>query len=127
MPPIQASEQLLASLELARDLPTRTKKSRSEAIVFPILAELRKRHNKFFTIYSGETLDADSEKGLRGECDFILTKDVGTYDVNYPIIQLVEAKRNDIEFGVAQCAAQVVGAKVFNQKKALCFNTSTAA
>ena len=74
-------------------------------IVVPILLELRDLTSRFFTIYSGDNLNADEEAGLRGECDFILTKNTGTFDINYPILSVVEAKKNDIEIGIPQCAA----------------------
>ncbi len=114
---VAPSQKLIEELEEADELPKRSEKSKSEWIVAPILKELRRRNNKFFTIYSGENLNADDEKGLNGECDFILTKDTKSFNINYPIIQIVEAKKNDIEIGVPQCAAQLLGAKIFNQKR----------
>lgn len=95
----------------------RTEKAKSENIVFPILLELVRRNQKFFTIYSGENLNIDDQ--LKGECDFILAKDIGSFDLDYPIIQIVEAKRGEIELGVPQCAAQMVGAKRFNEKNGI--------
>ena len=117
--PVLPSEKLLFDLAEGEDMPIRSEKARSEWIVVPILKELRHRNNKFLTIYSGEILTADKEKGLVGECDFIIAKDTKTYDISLPIFMLVEAKRNDLEEGVRQCAAQMVGAKVFNQKKGI--------
>jgi hypothetical protein len=114
--PIEPSDWLKTTLEKTSKLPTRSEKAKSESIVFPVLLELRDRNNQFITFYSGDNLNADEENGLKGECDFIITKDTGTFDINYPIIQLVEAKKNDIELGVPQCAAQMVGAKIFNQQ-----------
>ena len=115
--PLAASSSLKAALEEVEELPIRSEKAKSEWIVVPILKELRNRNDKFFTIYSGDNLNADEEKGLKGECDFILAKDIGTFDINYPIIQIVEAKKNDVEIGVPQCAAQLIGAKIYNEKK----------
>lgn len=115
--PLEPSDNLKADLELAAELPLRSEKAKSEAIVFPVLVELRNRNDKFFTIYSGDVLNADESVGLKGECDFILAKDVQSFSINYPIIQIVEAKKNDIDLGVPQCAAQLLGAKIFNQKK----------
>jgi hypothetical protein len=115
--PLQASEQLIAELEEGNDMPIKSEKARCEWIVVPILKELRRKNNKFFTIYSGDTLDADKEKGLYGECDFILAKDTKSYEVNAPIFQIVEAKRNDLEEGIRQCAAQLLGARIFNAKR----------
>jgi hypothetical protein len=105
------------ALAEVEDLPVRSEKAKSEWIVVPILRELRNKNNKFFTIHSGENLNVDEERGLKGECDFILAKDIGTFDLNYPVIQVVEAKRNDLEVGVPQCAAQLLGAKIYNEKK----------
>lgn len=115
--PIQPSSKLQDALQFAGELPVRTEKAKSEWIVAPILAELRQRNNGFFTIYSGENLNVDEASGLKGECDFILAKDVSSFGIDYPIFQLVEAKKHDIEFGVPQCAAQMLGAKIFNEKR----------
>jgi hypothetical protein len=115
--PLEPSENLKNDLQLAAELPLRSEKAKSEAIVFPVLVELRNRNDKFFTIYSGDNLNADESLGLKGECDFILAKDVHSFSINYPIIQIVEAKKNDIDLGVPQCAAQLLGAKIFNEKK----------
>ena len=117
--PIEPSEYLRYALKIAQELPVRTEKAKSEYIAVPILNELRMRNDKFFTIYSGENLLADAEKGLNGECDFILAKDVRSFDLNYPIISIVEAKRHDLELGVPQCAAQMLGAKLFNEKQGI--------
>ena len=90
---VTPSETLANELKEVEELPVRSEKAKSEWIVVPILKELRKRNNKFFTIYSGDYLNVDEETGLKGECDFILAKDIGTFDINYPIIQIVEAKK----------------------------------
>lgn len=112
---VPISKELEEDLELARLLPVRSEKAKSELIIMPILIELMKRNEKFFTIYSGDTLNADKEKGLSGECDFILAKNVGTFDINTPILTIVEAKKNDVEIGIPQCAAQMIGAKYYNK------------
>lgn len=117
MQPVTPSERLNEMLKIAEELPVRSEKAKSEAIVFPVLVELRNRNNNYFTIYSGDNLNADSEQGLEGECDFILSRDTKSFDISYPILQIVEAKKNDLELGVPQCAAQLLGAKVFNEKK----------
>ncbi len=117
LPPLPLSTDLQKALVRARELPVRSEKAKSEWIVVPILTEIRDLTDRFFTIYSGDTLSADEEAGLKGECDFILAKDTGSFDINYPILQLVEAKKNDVEVGVPQCAAQLLGARLFNEKK----------
>jgi hypothetical protein len=122
LPPLPISDELQRALNRAKGLPIRSEKAKSEWIVAPILTEVRALTNSYFTIYSGENLPADELVGLRGDdwplpCDFILAKDIGTFDINYPIIQVVEAKKNDLEIGIPQCAAQMVGARIFNEKR----------
>lgn len=114
-PIFEISDWLKYSLNLLEELPVKSEKAKSEMIVMPILVEMRAKNNKFFTIYSGDMLNVD--KKLKGECDFILAKETNRFEVNYPIIQVVEAKRNDIEIGIPQCAAQMLGAKKFNEKR----------
>jgi hypothetical protein len=116
-PKIEPSSWLLNALALAHELPIRSEKAKSESIVFPILVELRNINQKYFTIYSGDNLNVDEKLELEGECDFILAKDTGSFNISLPIFQLLEAKKNDTESGVPQCAAQMIGAKMFNEKK----------
>ena len=108
-------QALKIGLELA--LFSSSKKSRSEFIIAPILIEMQQRTTRRFAIYSGERLDVDAEKGLLGECDFILAKGVMSYELQAPIFALVEAKKNDINSGLGQCIAQLIGAQKFNEKE----------
>lgn len=114
--PIKISEKLTEDLAIATTLPVRSEKAKSELIVMPILLDLMKRNEQFFTIYSGDTLNADKDAGLTGECDFILGKNTGMFDINTPIITILEAKKNDIELGIPQCAAQILGARIYNKE-----------
>ncbi len=120
--PLPASQKLTEDLAEVEGLAIRSEKAKSEWIVVPILKEIRRTNHNFFKIYSGDNLNVDKEKGLVGECDFILTLDTKSFNINYPIIQIVVAKkrnaaRNDTELGIPQCAAQMIGANLFNEKK----------
>jgi hypothetical protein len=116
---ITPSQKLVEDLGESANMPIKSEKARSEWIVVPILRELRRLNNNFFTIYSGENLTADKEKGLIGECDFILSKDIKSYEISFPIFQIVEAKKNDLDEGIKQCASQLLGARIFNEKKGI--------
>ena len=111
---VAISDWLKEALSMAKEIPKNSEKAKSELIVTPILLELRRRNDNFFTFFSGETLNVNSELGLSGECDFILTKDTAAFGIDAPIISLVEAKRNDLELGIIQCAAQMIAAAQFN-------------
>jgi len=111
----EISDWLKYSLSLIEELPVKSEKAKSELIVMPILIEMRNKNAKYFTIYSGEMLNVDEE--LKGECDFMFSKETGSFEINAPIMQLVKAKRHDVEMGIAQCAAQMIGAQKYNEKK----------
>jgi hypothetical protein len=91
-----------------------SEKSRSEAIVYPILLEMQGRFKYNFSIYSGGNIDANKELGLNGECDFVLSKGEQGIEVERPVFCIVEAKDNDIELGVPQCIAQMLGVQIYN-------------
>jgi hypothetical protein len=92
-----------------------SEKSRSEFIVAPILLASRELSGNRFVIYSGQRLDVDPQKGLIGECDFILSATEPVLPLQAPIATVVEAKKNDIEGGLGQCIAQMVAADRFNR------------
>jgi len=113
--PIEPSASLREALEGAQLLQLRNEKIKSEAIVFPVLLDIVKRNRDFFTLHSGENLPAQRELGLTGECDFFISKNTRTFEINLPILAVVEAKRDDFHLGVPQCAAQMVGALLMNR------------
>ncbi len=94
-----------------------SEKSRSEFIVAPILLACRELSGDAIAIYSGQNLNVDPAKGLHGECDFILARVAALAGTARSLITIVEAKRNDIELGLGQCAAQMVGARQFNEHR----------
>ncbi len=106
-------ETLSYSLKLA--LASSSEKARSEFIIAPILIELERINQHKISIYSGENLDVDEAKGLKGECDFILSKGSISLTMQSPILSLVEAKKSDIKGGLGQCIAQMLGAQRFNE------------
>ena len=114
--PIAAPQWLSETLERGLPLALVSEKARSEFIIAPILLALRELSGNRVSIYSGQRLDGDLQQGLVGECDFIVTNTLPLPIIQSPIISLVEAKKNDIESGLGQCAAQLVGAQRFNQR-----------
>ncbi len=114
-PRIEPSMWLLETLKKAKLVPLRNEKAKSERIVSPILLEVAQSFEENITLFSGEELMVDSEKDLSGECDFFLTLVPQSAYLESPIISLVEAKDEDMDYGIAQCAAQLYGAKLFNE------------
>ncbi len=93
-----------------------SEKARSEFIVVPVLLACQEMSTGALAIYSGQRLDVDPARGLVGECDFILSAAPPVPALRAPLVTIVEAKRNEVESGVWQCIAQMVGAREFNQR-----------
>ena len=92
-----------------------SEKSRSEFIVVPMLVAGRELCGDQFAIFSGQRLDVDPDKGLVGECDFILAVGPALPPLHAPLMTVVEAKKNDVEGGTGQCIAEMVAAQRFNE------------
>jgi hypothetical protein len=120
---IQPSTWLLETLEKAQKMRYLNEKERSERLANPILTEICDKNDYNITLYSGRELTADRQRGLHGECDFMLSFGRFIEFVDVPLFTVVEAKRNDLEYGTAQCAAQMVGMQLFNQQKGANMNT----
>lgn len=109
------NETLEENIPLA--LAIHTEKARSEMIVTPILIELRKVLNHRISLFSGVEFNVDKEKGLNGTCDYIISLSEEQLYVNSPVISIVEAKNDNIKSGLAQCAAEMIASKIFNEQK----------
>jgi hypothetical protein len=94
-----------------------SEKARNEMIVTPVLLTCRELAHDVFYIFSGVRFDVDPERGLKGECDFILGRTPPTPVITAPVVVLVEAKRQNLEEGWGQCAAQMLAARMFNERE----------
>jgi hypothetical protein len=115
---IQPSDWLSQTLERnQKKIRMTTEKAVSEAIIMPILSAVQENNEDELTLFSGENLLADKSVGLNGEVDFLFIRQPQAYEIYAPVINVTEAKLNKaIEKSIAQAAAQMVGARVFNQK-----------
>jgi hypothetical protein len=93
-----------------------SKKARSEMIISPILIDLRRLSRERINLFSGIELDVDSARGLNGICDFIISDSPEILFVSAPVITLVEAKTENITAGLGQCVAEMLAARIFNER-----------
>jgi hypothetical protein len=114
--PIKPSSWLVQTLEISEFFALRNEKAKSERIISPILTEIALLFKDKVSFFSGEDLPADSTQDLSGECDFFFTLVPQSPYLELPIISLVESKDDDMDYGTAQCAAQLYGAKLFNER-----------
>ena len=108
-------ETLLYTVPLA--ISSNTEKARSEMIIAPILIELRKQFNSEISFFSGIDFTIDAEKGLNGSCDFLISRSPELLIVTAPVIIIVEAKKENINGGLGQCVAEMLAARIFNERE----------
>jgi hypothetical protein len=97
-------------------LASNSEKARSEMIISPILIDLRRQLKERINLFSGIEFDVDSERGLNGICDFIISYSPEILFVSAPVITLVEAKKENITAGLGQCVAEMLAARIFNER-----------
>lgn len=113
------SELLATTLQENVDIAVsiNTEKARSEMIIAPVLWEIRRRFNYEISLFSGVEFNVDSQQGLNGFCDFVISLSKEQLFINAPIITLVEAKNENIKLGLAQCMAEMIAAQLFNEQQ----------
>jgi hypothetical protein len=93
-----------------------SEKARSEFIIAPVLGEVRRLSSYQVSLFSGKEFNIDKDKGLTGFCDFILSCSPEQLYITSPVIEITEAKNEDIISGLGQCIASMVAAQLFNQQ-----------
>lgn len=113
---LDPSEWLKTSLERSKMAPLSTEKAKSEHLIVPVLLELKTAFPERFNYFSGYTFDIDAALSLKGRCDFLLTKQP-TIDISVPVIAIFEAKDDNLDRWLGQCGAEMVAARLFNQRQ----------
>jgi hypothetical protein len=121
---VQASKSLMDILEenLPLALNINTEKARSELIIAPVLVEVRKLLNRTISLFSGIEFKVDEQFNLTGYCDFIISNSPDQVFLKSPIICIVEAKNENIKSGFAQCMAEMIAARMFNEKNSVVYS-----
>ncbi|MEL6604524.1 MAG: hypothetical protein AAFP20_15010 [Cyanobacteria bacterium J06614_10] len=116
--PVSPSETLKLILTDYIPLATAisTEKARSEFLIAPLLAEIRRQLNNQIALFSGNEFSVDTALGLHGFCDYIISASPEQLLLTAPVMTIVEAKRENIVGGLGQCIAAMVAAQLFNQQ-----------
>ena len=114
--PIRPSNWLRESLNIATEMPLTNEKSKAERLISPILSEVARTYRYQLTLFSGEELSVDAAQDLAGPCDFFFALHPPKMEMEAPVVSLAEAKDEDMDWGIAQCAAQMYGAYLFNEQ-----------
>jgi hypothetical protein len=94
-----------------------TEKARSELLIAPVLLEVRSLAHGAVSLFSGSEFDVAPKRGLKGCCDYLLTRSPNQILIQAPVIAIVEAKNEDIKGGIPQCVAEMFAAKLFNEQE----------
>jgi hypothetical protein len=115
---IEAGDMLTKIFEdnIPLALNINTEKARSELIVCPVLVEVRRILNRKVSLFSGIDFNVDDTLGLTGYCDFIMSNSQDQVFLEFPVVCIVEAKNENIKAGYAQCIAEMIAAKIFNER-----------
>lgn len=114
---VSPSDWLEKSLDFATTMPLTNEKNKSERLVSPILLEVAMAFKDKITLFSGEEININANDDLSGPCDFFFALHPPKPYLDVPIISLTEAKDEDLDWGVAQCSAQMYAAFLFNQQQ----------
>lgn len=117
--PRAVSDWLKESLQrnLMFGLAQGTEKARSEFIIAPIFAELAHQSSKRISVFSGWEFNVDVELELTGRSDFLISRSPYQSVMEAPIVVAVEAKEEDFNKGTTQCVAEMVAARIFNERE----------
>ena len=94
-----------------------TEKAKSEMIVADVLVDLLEHFDRSISLFSGIDFNVDSENGLTGVCDFLVSLSPRQSLLEAPVIIVVEAKKDDLLIGLGQCVAEMIAAQRFNAEK----------
>ncbi len=116
IPPLEPSRTLreILAQKMPLALGSATEKARSEFLIAPLLGEVWVRTNRRVAVFSGAEFNVEAEAGLAGACDSIITRSLDFPAITSPVLLVVEAKRDDLDRGAGQCAAELVAAQRFN-------------
>jgi hypothetical protein len=119
IPTVKPSDHLTQILDEYLLLATaiNTEKARSEFLIAPVLAEVRRQLKFQVGLFSGTEFDVDKDRGLSGYCDYLLSGSSEQYFIKFPVMMIVEAKNENIKAGLGQCIAEMVAAQIFNQRE----------
>ncbi|MBC6478277.1 MAG: hypothetical protein GDA56_11340 [Hormoscilla sp. GM7CHS1pb] len=118
VPPVEPSPVLQDYL--AETIPiavaSGSEKAKSELIVTPVLVEVRRFLERQVSLFSGEDFTVEESLGLKGRCDFLLSRSPEMLAIEAPVVIIVEAKQADLKTGLGQCLAEMVAAQLFNRE-----------
>ncbi len=119
VPPRPVSKLLTETLhdQVPLGLAVGTESARKELLVSPILVEVRRQLDRKVSLFSGISFFVDEDLGLAGFPDFLLSRSPEQITLEAPALVVVEAKKEDVNGAIPQCLAEMVAARMFNERR----------
>lgn len=115
--PLEVSAELSRTVQPDDLFPLHTEIARREWIIGNVFRELIALTGRKICVYSGETFDVEPSLGLNGAVDYLIAKGKTRYPIEGPIIAVAEAKPDNLLTGLGQCIAEMVAARLYNERK----------
>jgi hypothetical protein len=114
--PVKLSQWFIETMRISytRAIQINTEHARQSLIVNNVLIELSQHINISFFLQN--VFNVDTEKGLTGNPDAIISRSENQLYIQSPVVVLVEAKKSDLGSGYAQCVAEMEAARIFNEQ-----------
>ena len=111
-PPVEPSATLTETLRRNRTLRLVNERARAHRLVDPVLAEIEFSYKGKITTVPEPYLEVKDVEGLSGNPDFVLA--AGATKM-LPLVAVVEAKKDDLDIGFPQCAAELYAAYLLDK------------
>jgi hypothetical protein len=117
-PPTAAMREVLGTTTRLATI-NNNEKARSEWIIGLLLADVWGRCHGRVGLYSGVEFPADPAAGLSGFLDFAFCRSPQSVSFTPPVLLVFEAKRDNINDGLGQCVAGLVGTQRYNRRQGI--------
>ena len=114
-PPVPPSDVLQKNLRRARRSRLINERARAYRLIDPVISELEDLRAGKISSLPEMPMAAPGVEGLCGTPDFIISG--STTHKFIPIISIVEAKKDDIDVGMPQCAAELYASYLLNGER----------
>jgi len=111
--PLQPTPTLVETIRRALRFRLVNERARAHRLVDPVLAELEMLYEGKITTIPEMSLEVKDVEGLSGYPDFVIS--AGRADTILPILAILEAKKEDIDSGLPQCAAELYASYLLDQ------------
>lgn len=110
---VQPSVALVENIRRGRRSRLVNERAKAQRLVDPVLSELENSYFGKIATIPEVSLEVKDVEGLSGTPDFVIS--ASTTIKMLPIIAIVEAKKDDMDAAMPQCAAELHAANVLNK------------